>query len=153
MTRRRVRPDGYRGIRFRAAKIHGGRNRRSLRRDRRAGARRSGRGRVDRSGELIVDEDDEGNPLYIFGLWEPALINGEVWPVSGAQVPISEPWITARGLGRRARLLYPRWRKRPGAADGGLGPGAPPLVGEGRRAQPAWLYNYLLSPATIRPSR
>lgn len=131
---------------------------RSLRRDRRGWGHAEvvGEGRVDRSGALIVDEDDEGNPLYIFGLWEPALINGEVWPVSGAQVPISEPWITARHAGwggAFARLLYPRVAEEAGAAwMEAWGRVPPPLVGEGRRAQPAWLYNYLLSPATIRPS-
>ncbi len=130
---------------------------RSLRRDRRGWGHAEvvGEGRVDRSGELIVDEDDEGNPLYVFSLWEPALINGEVWPVSGAQVPISEPQITAaRGLGRRVRrlLLSARGGRGRRAWMEAWGRVPPPLVGEGRRAQPGWLYNYLLSPATIRPS-
>ena len=116
---------------------------RSLRRDRRGWGHAEvvGEGRVDRSGALIVDEDDEGNPLYIFSLWEPALINGEVWPVSGAQVPISAPQITARHAGwggAFARLLYPRVAAEAGAAwMEAWGRVPPPLVGEAGEPSPA----------------
>lgn len=116
----------------------------------------TGRPMVDTSGEIILDEDDDGNPLYVFSLWEPALINGEVWPVGGAQVPISEPHILARYPvwgGVYARLLYPFAAEEAGAAWlEAWGRVPPALVNEGLAVQPEWLYNFLQSPTRIRPS-
>ena len=116
----------------------------------------TGRPMLDPSGEIILDEDDDGNPLYVFSLWKPALINGEAWPVGGAQVPIAEPHITHQYPvwgGAFARLLYPYAAEETGAAWlEAWGQVPPALVNEGSLVQPNWLYNYLLSPTPIRPS-
>lgn len=115
-----------------------------------------GRPLIDPSGEIILDEDDDGNPLYVFSLWQPALINGEAWPVGGAQVPVSEPHITHRYPawgGAFAQLLYPYAAEEAGAAWlEAWGQVPPALVNEGSLVQPDWLYNYLLNPTPIRPS-
>ncbi len=115
-----------------------------------------GRPLVDESGEVVLDEDDDGNPLYVFSLWEPALINGEVWRVGGAQVPVAEPYITHRYPawgGAFASLLYPTAAEESGAAWlEAWGRVPPALVNEGALVQPSWLYDYLLAPAPIRPS-
>ncbi len=117
--------------------------------------------RVDVEGELIEDEDDDGNPLYFFTLWEPAAINGQVWRVAGAEVMISEPQITAKRPplgGAFARLLYPMVlaeAKASGSSASEMeawGWVPPPLVHEGLLVQPAWLHDYLLDPLTIRPA-
>ncbi len=127
---------------------------RSLRRDRRGWGHAEvvGEGRVDRSGELIVDEDDEGNPLYVFSLWEPALINGEVWPVSGAGADLrAADHGAARGLGRRVAMLYPRGGRGRRCLDGGLGPGAAAPGWRGP-ASPARLALQLLAVAGDDPA-
>ena len=31
-------------------------------------------------GRLVEEEDDDGNPVYFFDLWEPAAINGAAAP-------------------------------------------------------------------------
>ena len=115
-----------------------------------------GRPLIDPSGEIILDEDDDGNPLYVFSLWQPALINGEPWPVGGAQVPVSKPYITHRYPawgGAFAQLLYPYAAEEAGAAWlEAWGQVPPALVNEGSLVQPDWLYNYLLNPTPIRPS-
>jgi cbb3-type cytochrome oxidase cytochrome c subunit len=115
-----------------------------------------GRPLIDPSGEIILDEDDDGNPLYVFSLWKPALINGEAWPVGGAQVPVSEPHITHRYPawgGAFAQLLYPYAAEEAGASWlEAWGQVPPALVNEGSLVQPDWLYGYLLNPTPIRPS-
>ncbi len=115
-----------------------------------------GREEIDTSGETILDEDDDGNPLYVFSLWKPAVINGQVWPVGGAQVPIAEPNITRRYPawgGAFARLLYPYVAEEAGTAWlEAWGQVPPALVHEGSLVQPEWLYSYLLQPTQIRPS-
>ncbi len=135
----------------------------SLRVDRRGLARAElvGMPQVDAQGELEETEDDDGNPQYVFSLWEPAVIAGKVWPVGGAGVPVSPKQIVAqrppRG-GDFARLLYPvalAEAKAAGATAVGSeawGWVPPPLVHEGRIVQPAWLYGYLLDPKVIRPA-
>ncbi len=111
---------------------------------------------VDMEGELIEDEDDDGNPLFVFNLWEPAIINGQPWRVGGAQVPVAEPHLTRRRDawgGAFARLLYSHVAEEAGAgwieARGWV---PPPLAHEGRKVRPEWLYEYLFNPEPIRPS-
>jgi len=115
-----------------------------------------GRPLIDASGETILDEDDDGNPLFVFSLWEPALINGEVWPVGGAQVPVAQPHITRQHPawgGAFAQLLYPYAADEAGTAWlEAWGQVPPALVNEGSLVRPEWLYNYLLQPTRIRPS-
>ncbi len=111
---------------------------------------------IDPSGETILDEDDDGNPVFVFSLWEPALINGEAWQVGGAQIPISESHVLQQYPawgGPFAQLLYPYAADRSGTAwleAWGMVP--PALTDEGPKVQPNWLYDYLLNPTVIRPS-
>jgi len=128
------------------------------------------------------DEDDDGNELYLYGfsLWEPAAINGEVYAVGGGEVligglpsangrpPIGKMDVSFWGSvlqeirppvgGAFARLLYPivlAEAKAAGANVAGMegwGWVPPPLVGEGAKVRPDWLYNYLLDPYPIRPA-
>ena len=111
---------------------------------------------VDVEGELIEDEDDDGNPLFVFNPWEPAIINGRPWRVGGMQVPVAEPHITRQRHawgGAFARLLYSRVAEEAGTGwMEAWGRVPPPLVHEGRKVRPDWLYDYLLNPEPIRPS-
>jgi len=112
-------------------------------------------------GKLDQTEDEDGNLQYAFNLWEPAVIAGKVWPVAGAGVLVSPEQIVKQRLPRGgdfARLLYPvalAEAKAAGATASVVeawGWVPPPLAGEGRRVQPAWLYEYLLDPTVIRPA-
>lgn len=120
-----------------------------------------GMARVDAKGKPVEEEDEDGNPVYFFDLWEPAAINGAVWPVGGAQVPIAKSQllgVTAPLGGALARLLYPLAladAKASGstAAEAEAWGWVPPsLAHEGKKVQPAWLHDYLLSPTAIRPA-
>ena len=117
--------------------------------------------RVDAQGKLLEDEDDEGRPLYLFDLWEPAVIAGKVWSVGGAQVPVAKAQLTAVRApwgGALARLLYPSVLAE--AKAGGVtvadmaawGWLPPPLAHEGRKVEPRWLHDYVLNPVPIRPA-
>ncbi len=115
-----------------------------------------------RPGELGTDEDDEGNELYLFTLWQDALINGHYW-LSGERgfrvTPESlipnryESYRPALG-GEFARWLYPRVveQRNPKDLPSAWGYVPPPLVGEGDKVQPNWLYDFLLEPYLIRPA-
>ena len=140
---------------------------------------------VDAEGELLIvdeDEDERGNPIYQYGFtpWEPAAINGSVWNVGVADLPVCGGGISDGRLaagqvdlsywgaaltgirppqgGALARLLLPTVLAEARAAGGRpLGPEAwgwvpPPLVGEGAKVRPAWLHDYLLAPEPIRPA-
>ncbi|HYW79051.1 MAG TPA: hypothetical protein VE890_05710, partial [Thermoguttaceae bacterium] len=117
--------------------------------------------RLDSTGRWLEDEDDYGNPLYFFTLWQPAVINGEVWNTGGAEVMISEPQLTDRRPavgGAVARLLFPAVLARARAAGSATadqeawGWVPPPLVHEGGKVQSRWLRDYLLRPTPIRPA-
>ena len=112
-------------------------------------------------GELEESEDEDGNPVHAFQLWEPAALGGKVWPVGGAGVLVSPAQLGSKRPawgGELARLLYPvvlREAQQAGATAGAMeawGWVPPALVHEGRRVQPAWLYDYLLEPYPIRPA-
>jgi len=117
--------------------------------------------RLSAEGKIEESEDEEGNPLYPFILWEPAAIAGGTWPVGGGGVLAGPRQIVAKRPavgGDFARLLYPaaiREAKKAGSGAAVLeawGWVPPPLAYEGRRVRPAWLYNYLLEPTAIRPA-
>jgi len=126
----------------------------------------TGMPRIDASGALqVVDdsEDDGGNEilLYSFTPWKPGTINGDIYGVGGPDVLIWSNRITAKRPpegGAFARLLYPialAESQKIGANPAGpeaWGWGPPPLTGEGAKVQPAWLHDYLLRPAVIRPA-
>lgn len=117
--------------------------------------------RVDAQGAVQEDTDDDDHPLYFFQLWEPALLGGRVWPAGGADLAVSGPWIVAkRGPwgGAFTRWLYPQAvaaSRASGFASTELeawGWVPPPLVREGGRVRPQWLYQFLLTPQPIRPA-
>jgi len=121
----------------------------------------TGMPRGDATGRLLEDEDDDGNPLFFFTLWEPAVINGSVWTVGGAEVMISGPRVTGKRPplgGALARLLYPDVLAEARASGSStseveaLGWVPPSLVNEGARVRPQWLHDYLLQPTAIRPA-
>lgn len=116
---------------------------------------------VDAEGNPVEGEDDDGNPLYYFTLWENVAINGHPWVTGGAEVEIGEAQITRKRPpqgGELARLLYPSVLEaekqiNPNVKDSDAwGWVPPPLVGEGRKVQTNWLYEFLLDPYPIRPA-
>jgi len=125
-----------------------------------------GKPRVDDRGRRAVVDDDvdaDGNEilLYSFTPWRPGAIAGRVYGVGGSDLPVwSNQLAAARPPlgGALARLLYPAALADARAAGANpTGPeawgwGPPPLLDEGRKVQPAWLHDYLLRPAVIRPA-
>jgi cytochrome c2 len=121
----------------------------------------SGVPRLDLSGDVQQDEDDDGKPIMFFTLWEPARIAGHDFPVGGADVVVAksqlgrvrQPW-----GGTLARLLYPvvlRQARQSGSSAAEVeawGWLPPSLVHEGAIVRPEWLYRYLLDPTVIRPA-
>jgi cytochrome c2 len=117
--------------------------------------------RLDAQGRLQEDEDDDGQPVHGFSLWEPAAIGGQLWPVGGPEVLVGKSQILRRRPplgGDYARLLYPRALADAKAAGSTASPTEvwgwvpPALANEGLRVQPAWLQDYLLAPRPIRPA-
>jgi hypothetical protein len=115
------------------------------------------------TGQLVRnDVEIDGQEKYEIGieLWKPAVINGEVWLAKEQAVLLEEQAKQLRPAvgGALARLLAPVLaadeRKRNPAAkyDDALAWGPPPLLNEGRKAQPEWLHRFLLEPYQIRPS-
>ena len=118
---------------------------------------------VDEDG-IPVEPDEEDvvfhRPLM---LWQDTLVDGEPRLVGGPNIYVPEAAIEAgthypaKG-GDLARLLFPvviedeleiNPNVKPSDAWGWL---PPPLVGEGKKVQSAWLHKFLLNPQTIRPS-
>ena len=127
--------------------------------------------RLDRHGELLEDEDDDGNPLHYFTLWKPAEIDGRRWPVGGADVPLREKGVGSlccaisggllptktpdpfvRGVLYPAVLEEARRSGRSAAESEAWGWLPPTLVNEGGKVQPEWLFRFLLDPVAIRPA-
>jgi cytochrome c551/c552 len=121
----------------------------------------AGMPRVDAAGKRVEDEDDAGQPLYYFTPWEPALIDGRVWPVGSGDVPVVRGQLLTQRPpwgGTLARLLYPRLLAQ-ARVEGAAGVDStawgrlpPPLVHEGTKVQAAWLRQFLLDPVPIRPA-
>ncbi len=119
----------------------------------------SGMPRLDRRGMVLEDEDDEGRPQRYFTLWSPAVIEGHVWTVGGADVPVGKNVIVRPPWGGTfARLLYPvvladaRESGLSAAEMEAWGWVPPALVHEGTKVQPEWLFRFLLDPTPIRPA-
>lgn len=117
---------------------------------------------VDEDGVPIEEDDDEAVPHRPIMLWHDALVDGEARQVGGPNLLVPEAAIKAgrqfpaRG-GDLARLLFPvviadekqvNPNVKPEDAWGWL---PPPLVGEGKKVQSAWLHKFLLNPHSIRP--
>ncbi|MBX3412676.1 MAG: c-type cytochrome [Pirellulales bacterium] len=116
---------------------------------------------MDAEGNPIEGEDDDGNPVYYFTLWKDVPINGHVWSVGGADLQIGADQITAKRPpvgGDFARLIFPQVLEEekqvnPNVKDSeAWGWLPPPLVGEGRKVQSNWLYEFLQNPYPIRPA-
>nr|NIP86997.1 hypothetical protein [Planctomycetales bacterium] len=135
--------------------------------------------RTDRDGhpEILgwLAEDEEFIPLeeyrdeferepdllgYNVELWEPTLLDGHTLLPKDPLPTLSQETITrhipARG-GEYARLLLPIAldlvrQTEPGAAGADAWAWVPPpLIGQGRKTQEAWLTEFLLQPHPIRP--
>jgi cytochrome c2 len=128
------------------------------------------------TGELMQKENndpDEYAPpgiYYEFVPYEPAMINGVLWPVGGPNMVIQASMLANRAPGSDekavvparggllARLLFPvvvadnptyNTEAKAQEAWGWL---PPPLIGEGSKVQTAWLHDFLLDPYPIRPA-
>jgi cytochrome c2 len=117
---------------------------------------------VDEDGVPIEEGDAEAVVHRPFTLWHDTLVDGEPRQVGGQNMVVPEDALQAghhypaKG-GDLARLLFPvviadekqvNPNVKPDDAWGWL---PPPLVGEGRKVQSAWLHKFLLNPHTIRP--
>jgi len=124
--------------------------------------------------QLILDDEgdewEEGSEYepyyYPFLLWEPTVVDGNVFQVAGpGGVPqpseIEKPWIKsikpAYG-GDLTFLLLPRSIEREKEANPdasgkqAYGWLPPPLIGQGAKVQTDWLHDFLLNPFPIRPA-
>ncbi|HUY89332.1 MAG TPA: hypothetical protein VMV10_11405, partial [Pirellulales bacterium] len=108
-----------------------------------------------------VQEDDDGNPLYLFSLWEPAAINGETWAVGGVEVPVPEAHrlkVRPYQGGDFSRYLHPvavemGKKNNPNVKPSDVwGWAPPPLIREGQKVQTGWLRDFLLDPFPLRPA-
>jgi cytochrome c551/c552 len=121
----------------------------------------SGMPRLNAQGQLLEDEDEDGNPIYAFTLWEPAAVNGQVWPIGGPDLLLNPSQIVGRREawgGTLARLLYPVALREGQSAGASVTQGEawgwlpPSLVHEGQAVRPAWVHQFLLAPRAIRPA-
>jgi cytochrome c551/c552 len=117
--------------------------------------------RLDEDGAPIDPDDKETKAFYSFMLWDSVLLNGQIRPagVQNLMIPaarIEKEYPTFGGF--LARLAYPAVvaqeqkvnpNAKPEEAWGWL---PPPLAGEGRKVQTAWLHDFLLDPYPIRPA-
>ena len=116
--------------------------------------------RVDDGGAPLEADDKETPGFYSFLPFDNTLINGEARP-AGYKFLVPENTITKRYPplgGFLARLAFPAVL----AAEKEVNPNVvaeevwgwvpPPLPGEGKKVQSAWLYDFLLDPYPIRPS-
>jgi hypothetical protein len=117
---------------------------------------------VDEDGVPIEDGDTESVVHRPFTLWQDALIDGAPRTVGGQNLIVPQDAIAAGRHypgwgGDLAKLLFPvviadekqvNPNVKPDDAWGWL---PPPLVGEGKKVQSAWLHKFLLNPHPIRP--
>ncbi|HEY6564070.1 MAG TPA: hypothetical protein VIY86_06210, partial [Pirellulaceae bacterium] len=128
---------------------------------------------IDNRSGLPEVWDDEGDPTeegeeydpatlqYPFDLWDSAAIEGHVYEMGVANLAVPARAIRKRWAaqgGDLTRWLLPRVvqleKQANPSANGKEAWGwlPPPLIGEGRKVQTAWLFNFLLDPYPIRPS-
>jgi len=109
-------------------------------------------------------EDEKYLPAtleYPFQLWQPAALEGRGYQVGRTAVNVRGEQIVARQRARGGSLtqyLLPHVAKLEKSAnpnaEGSQAWGwlPPPLLGEGAKVRPEWLYDYLLAPYVIRPA-
>ena len=117
---------------------------------------------VDEDGVEIEEGDAESVPHQPIMLWQDAIVDGEARIVGGQNLMVPANAIRAgrhypaKG-GDLARLLFPvviadEKAVNPNVkGDDAWGWLPPPLVGEGKKVQSAWLHKFLLNPHPIRP--
>ena len=117
---------------------------------------------VDEDGVPIEEGDTESVVHRPFTLWQDTLVDGAPRTVGGQNLLVPQDAVAAGRHypgwgGDLARLLYPvviadekqvNPNVKPDDAWGWL---PPPLVGEGKKVQSAWLHKFLLNPHPIRP--
>ena len=117
---------------------------------------------VDEDGVPIEEGDAESVVHRPFALWHDALVDGAPRTVGGQNLIVPQDAIAAGHHypgwgGDLAKLLFPvviadekqvNPNVKPDDAWGWL---PPPLVGEGKKVQSAWLHKFLLNPHPIRP--
>ena len=117
---------------------------------------------VDEDGVPIEEGDAESVVHRPFALWQDALVDGAPRTVGGQNLIVPQDAIAAGHHypgwgGDLAKLLFPvviadekqvNPNVKPDDAWGWL---PPPLVGEGKKVQSAWLHKFLLNPHPIRP--
>jgi cytochrome c551/c552 len=117
---------------------------------------------VDEDGVPMEEDDEEAVPHRSLMLWADALVDGEPRAVGGPNLLVPEAAIKAGRYypavgGDLARLLFPvviadEKEINPNVkAEDAWGWLPPPLVGEGKKVQSAWLHKFLLNPHPIRP--
>lgn len=112
--------------------------------------------------ELFEDEDYPPEALeYLFQLWQPAALDGRGYQVGRGMVTVLGDQLVARQRaqgGFLAQYLLPHVTQLERAVNpSAKGSEAwswlpPPLMGQGSKVQPGWLYDYLLAPYAIRPA-
>jgi cytochrome c551/c552 len=117
---------------------------------------------VDEDGQAIEPDDKESKVFRPFMLWRDAIVDGKPWPVGSRNMAVPDDAVQAgrhypgKG-GDLARLLFPvviadeKLNNPAVKGDDAWGWLPPPLVGEGRKVQSAWLHKFLLNPHPIRP--
>jgi hypothetical protein len=117
--------------------------------------------RIDEEGSPIDPEDKETKGFYSFVLWDNVLVNGKPRPAGLQNLLIPESRIEKRYEptgGFLARTAFPvvvveeKKLNSNVKADEAWGWLPPPLAGEGRKVQTAWLHDFLLDPRPIRPA-
>ena len=117
---------------------------------------------VDEDGVPIEEGDAESVVHRPFALWQDALVDGAPRTVGGQNLIVPQDALAAGHHypgwgGDLAKLLFPvviadekqvNPNVKPDDAWGWL---PPPLVGEGKKVQSAWLHKFLLNPHPIRP--
>ena len=117
---------------------------------------------VDEDGVPIEEGDAESVVHRPFALWQDALVDGAPRTVGSQNLIVPQDAIAAGHHypgwgGDLAKLLFPvviadekqvNPNVKPDDAWGWL---PPPLVGEGKKVQSAWLHKFLLNPHPIRP--
>ncbi len=118
--------------------------------------------RLDEDGAPIESDDTETPAYYSFMPWQNVLINGQVRQAGLAEFAGAGGRIIQKQYpGQRRRVAEIGLRRRGGRREG-MNPHAkpeeawgwlpPPLVGEGKKVQSEWLYEFLLDPYPIRPA-
>ena len=117
----------------------------------------------DEAGDELTDEEtfSPDRLEYVFQLWQPAALEGREYQVGVTPVTVPAGRIAGKAPARGgflAKYLLPHVVALEKLANPSVkgseawGWVPPPLVGEGAKAQTAWLHSYLLDPQPVRPA-